>query len=1370
MDELSQLLGESPAINLLREKLRQLLERQPAGRRLPAMLIQGETGTGKGLVARIVHRMGPRKGGPFVDINCPAIPETLLEAELFGFERGAFTDAHRAKPGLFQAAHGGTLFLDEVGLLPGSVQAKLLTAIEEKSVRRLGSTRPEPVDACFISATNIDLRAALREQRFREDLYHRLAVITLALPALRDRGDDVLLLAEQFLARICADYGLAPKRLDEKAQARLLAYAWPGNIRELNNVIERAALFAESPVITGAMLDPLQVEGSSLAASVTGGMAGVVPPEEANRQYLVAALEESEWNISRAAARLGVTRNTVYARLAKYGVRGHRAGQPPPRRDSRTATVAALAATGTHVHWERCRVTLLSASLSAPDGIDAWSVASRALDVVIDKLQTFGGRIEELTPTGVVASFGVEPVDDAPRRAAHAALVIHKGAARTGESTSRAPGVKIGLHVAQLLVGRSETRVDIDADAKRGLWALLDQLLETVGTDQTVASAAAASFLERRFELVPNDDDAGRANRSYRLTGQEHRGLGLWGSMTQFVGRREEFEVLRSRLAAAGSGHGQIVAIVGEPGVGKSRLIWEFTHSSHVDGWLVLQADAVPYGKTTPYLPVIDLLKAYCGIGDRDDWHAIREKVTGKLLALDPVFEAILPAFLTLLDLPVEDREWQGLDPAGRRLRTLDAIKRLLLCQSHAQPLAVVFEDLHWLDGETQVVLDSLAESLPGVRLLILISYRAEHAHGWGSKTFYTQLRIDPLPPESAEVLLKVLLGKDPGLDPLKRLLIQRTEGNPLFVEESVRELVETGALTGERGDYRPARELPEIHVPGTVQAILTARIDRLIPEDRWLLQTGAVIGKNFPFALLLAVADGKEEALHRSLGHLQTAEFVYETNLSPDLEYTFKHALTHEVAYASLLPDRRRDLHARIVEAMERLYGNRLAEQVDRLAYHALRAEQWEKAVVLYRQAAAKAVARSAGREAADSFDQALTALAHCPDTRATRELSVDVRCDLQGPLVGLGELARMLDNLRQAEGLASALDDQPRLGKVSAHMTTCFWWMGDYERAVEAGRRAEAIALSIGDFELQVLTNYRLGQAHFYRGEFAPAVEVFQRNVEALWGDLRRKVLPALPALPAVSARAFIGMHRMYQGDFARALDLMKEAVNIAESADHHYSLYYACYSLGSVHVSQGRPDLALPWLERSLELYRAREGNFAFLFPLLSSWLGHAWAVTGRIPEAVALVEQGARQVASMRMGNFGAQMANALADVYLFAGRLDDALTSARAALQQSRTQREPAAEGTALWLLGEILSRSRLPESEHADESYRAALMLAERFAFRPLMAKCHLGLARLDRRDGKPQNAVEHLTTAMEMFRELDMTFWLQQAEADMRA
>ena len=306
----------------------------------------------------------------------------------------------------------------------------------------------------------------------------------------------------------------------------------------------------------------------------------------------------------------------------------------------------------------------------------------------------------------------------------------------------------------------------------------------------------------------------------------------------------------------------------------------------------------------------------------------------------------------------------------------LDAVKRLLLREAQVQPLLVVFEDLHWIDSETQALLDSLVESLPPARLLLLVNYRPEYEHRWGSKTSYTQLRLDPLPPESAFELLHGLLGEDGTIEPLTPILIERTEGNPFFLEESVRALVETKALVGERGAYRLAKVLTDIQVPPTVQAILAARIDRLSPEDKRLLQSAAVIGKDVPFALLAAIAEEREEELRRGLARLQAAEFLYEASLFPDLEYTFKHALTHEVAYGSLLHERRRALHARIVEAIETLYGDRLAEHVEQLAHHAFLGEVWEKAATYLRQAGAKANGRCAYRQAAGWFEQALGAV----------------------------------------------------------------------------------------------------------------------------------------------------------------------------------------------------------------------------------------------------------------------------------------------------------------------------------------------------------------------------------------------------------
>src|SRR5262245_32849592 len=331
MADLDELIGQSPSIEALRSDLRRLLGLAREGRRLPAVLIQGETGTGKGLVAKLLHRYGPRARGPFVDVNCAAIPETLLEAELFGYERGAFTDARQGKPGLFQTSTGGVLFLDEVGLLPLALQAKLLTVIEEQAVRRLGATTKEAFDSWLISATNADLQVAVRERRLREDLYHRLAVLTLRLPPLRARAGDAILLAQRLLERACRHYGVPAKSLSQGARALIAGDPWPGNVRELANVVERLALLADSREITAADLELARGGRQAPAAgSPVGPPRGDERTERGDeRAEIVAALEATGWNIMRTAARLGVSRNTVRARMDRLGLRGRRPQEAP---------------------------------------------------------------------------------------------------------------------------------------------------------------------------------------------------------------------------------------------------------------------------------------------------------------------------------------------------------------------------------------------------------------------------------------------------------------------------------------------------------------------------------------------------------------------------------------------------------------------------------------------------------------------------------------------------------------------------------------------------------------------------------------------------------------------------------------------------------------------------------------------------------------------------------------------------------------------------------------------------------------------------------------------------------------------------------
>jgi predicted ATPase len=494
------------------------------------------------------------------------------------------------------------------------------------------------------------------------------------------------------------------------------------------------------------------------------------------------------------------------------------------------------------------------------------------------------------------------------------------------------------------------------------------------------------------------------------------------GGLTKFVGRRNELDDLQGALDRAGEGHGQIFATVAEAGVGKSRLYWEFIRSPRTKDWMVIESGSVSYGKATAYKPVIDLLKAYFAIEDTDDHRRIREKVTGKILTLDESLTTVIPPVLSLLEVPIEDEGWNNLDPAQRRRRTLDGVKGLMLSEAKVQPLCLVFEDLHWIDTETQALLDSLVESLPGARVLLLVNYRPEYEHGWANKSYYTRLRLDPLSSEGSDELLAAILGGDSALDPLKTLLIERTQGNPFYLEESVQTLIESGALAGGSGVYKLTEDVSKIEVPPTVQAILAARIDRLSPDDKRLLQTASVIGTHVPFPLLAAIAETSEEELQRGLSALQASEFLYETNLFPEREFTFKHALTHEVTYGGLVQDRKRALHAAIVEAIERMAGDHPDEEVERLAHHAFQGESWVKAFSYLRQAGAKAINQSALRDAAVFYEQALVVVKHLPENREALEQEIDIRLILRIALHALGNFERLYDHLLEAKSLSES------------------------------------------------------------------------------------------------------------------------------------------------------------------------------------------------------------------------------------------------------------------------------------------------------------------------------------------------------------
>jgi tetratricopeptide (TPR) repeat protein len=576
---------------------------------------------------------------------------------------------------------------------------------------------------------------------------------------------------------------------------------------------------------------------------------------------------------------------------------------------------------------------------------------------------------------------------------------------------------------------------------------------------------------------------------------------------------------------------------------------------------------------------------------------------------------------------------------------------------------------------------------------------------------------------------------------------------------------VETQVLVGERGAYRLAQALPSIQVPATVQAVLAARIDRLPPEEKLLLQTAAVIGTEVPLPLVQAMAEVPEDAMYRGLAHLQAAEFLYEARLFPEREYTFKHALTHEVAYGSLLQERRRALHASIVEAFERLAGERVAEHVERLAHHSLRGEVWDKALAYCRQAGEKAMTQSAHHEAAGAFEQALSALDHLPQQHDTNAQAIDLRLALRAALRPLGDDRRILAVLREAESLATVLDDHHRLGRVLIALFAHFGNMGAYDQAKAAGERALTLATASGDVVLHALANLRLGQGYHAQADYRRAIDYLGQTV-AFFDEAPHRERFGLPNLPGVLSRARLAECYAELGRFTEGRVLGAEGLRIAEAVAHPGSLMIASFGMGLLSFRQGDLPRAPPCLERAVGI--CHEADLPAYFPELAVALGAAYTLGGRIADAVPLLTQVLEQMSATatERAQVLCRLSLSLGETQLLAGRVEEAYTLAEEALAHARAHQERGHQAYALRFFGDIAAHRDPPERALAEAHYRQALALADELGMRPLVAHCHLGLGTLYAATGWPEPARSELSAAIALYRSMEMAFWLPQAEA----
>ena len=1051
-------------------------------------------------------------------------------------------------------------------------------------------------------------------------------------------------------------------------------------------------------------------------------------------------------------------------------------GKPPPEKFSLPQSyipkhlAEKILTSKAALEGERKQVTVLFADMKGSmeliadrDPEEARKLFDTVIEHMMEAVHRYEGTVNHILGDGIMALFGAPLAhEDHAVRACYAALRMQDAVKRYAEEIHRAEGIpiqiRVGLNSGEVLVTaiRNDLQMDYTAigqtvhlAARMEQMAIPGSILMPADTlrlaedyvQVKTLGPRAVKGLESPVEVY---EIVGAATVRSRLKAAASRGL------TRFVGRDGELDQLRQALERARAGHGQVVAVIGEPGVGKSRLYWEFTRSHRTHGWLIVESGSVSYGKASAYLPVIDLLKSYFQIEAHDDSRKIREKVTGKALALDRALESCLPALLWLLDVSVEDTQWQRLEPSQRRQNILDGVKRLLLRESRVQPVIVMFEDLHWIDTETQALLGSLVESLPTAPMLLLVNYRPEYQHGWSGKSYYRQLRIDPLPAATADELLTALLGGDSSLEQLKRLLIDRTDGNPFFLEESVRTLVETQVLAGERGTYRLAKELQSFQIPATAQAILTARIDRLAPEDKRLLQAAAVVGKDVPFTLLQAIVEEPEEVLRRGLSNLQAAEFLYESKLFPDLEYTFRHALTQEVAYQSLLASRREALHAAAGRTLESLYTNRLDQAYDRLAYHYSKTANAHKAVEYLTRFAEKTAGMYAHAEAAKALEEALAHAERLPgDERDRRKVELVVR--RAEFLHFLGRRQEIVDILLQQQERLERLGDPSLAGQYYFWLGFAHAWLGHRAEASRSLSRSLEEATGFGDEAIVGRVHRALATECLYSGRpldeavahGREAVSRLERTEDRFWHN---------QALFTLSYCCY------FAGDFDSALEVASQLDVLGEATGNRRARANAIMMAGLSYATRGEWMAGVEALQRALDI-----SPDPFETAFILACLGKAHSEGGDPAHAVPVLEQAVQLADRVRSLQFRCWFRTMLGDAYLLDGQTNKAREVLDQALETSAEVKFLLGVGLSYQVLGRIeRSEGFLAEAHgHLTDALQTLASINCRFE----AGRTHLDLAVLAHAQRKTQAIATHLKEAHSLFRALRVPRYVERSE-----
>jgi len=1042
-----------------------------------------------------------------------------------------------------------------------------------------------------------------------------------------------------------------------------------------------------------------------------------------------------------------------------------------------------IAATRGAMEGERKLVTILFADVAdytamseRLDPEEVHQIMDGCYRILMDRVHRYEGTVNQFTGDGIMALFGA-PIahEDHAQRACRAALAIQEALVDFAEELKRRRGIafsmRIGINSGLVIVDTIGNDLQMDYTAL-GDTVNLASRMESLSAPGGVLVSENTHRLARDFfkfrsrgSIKVKGKRAPQAAFDLMRTGEVETRMGasVARGLTRFVGRHRSLPALLGAFERAKSGSGQVVGLVGDAGVGKSRLLYEMRNRLAPEEYGYLEGRCLEYGGSMAYLPILYILRSYLEIREGDREALIKKRMQERILGLDENLGYVIAPLQSLLSLSIEDEAFAALEPKERRERTFEALRDLLVRGSQQRPLILAIEDAHWIDRTTEAFLDYMIGWLTRTPILLIILYRPEYTHPWGSKSYYTKIGLDQLSPASSSELIQAVLEDGETAPELRQLILDRAAGNPLFMEEFTHSLLENGAIQRKDEKYVLSKSSADIQVPDTIQGIIAARMDRLENNLKRTMQVASVIGRDFAFRILQAISEMRAE-LKSHLLNLQGLEFIYEKRLFPELEYIFKHALTREVAYNSLLLKRRKEIHARIGQAIEELYPDRLAEFYEMLAHHYSKSDSLEKACRYCRLAGEKAEAAYAHSEALDFFKSGLDLLDRLPDTTENKRKKMEVLYLMRLPLLYSGYPEESLVLFQEGGRLAEELGDQGYLARFDYSLGVYHSLRGDprlgvryLKGAFEEARKNQDIEL-MGPLALGLFVSYLPAGKYYKIADMAPDV------IDLIEKAGKESDSFSLGYRPYPRLCSYCGQSMGFLGRFDEGRIFLEKGLRNASKVSYLPSLGVVEMQYGFFYWAKGDWESSKAHFEKGIGY--SEEANDALISALSWSSLGLVCAMLGDHEIGKKYAGKGLEIHRGIGVDMFLSLAHFQLGWIYLESGDLKNARGMAEESLRLSKKNGEKFIEGWSRILLGKIVGREAPHEIHKAEEYIRKGIAICEKLKTRPFYTQGYLFLGQLYLNAGDKEKAIELLQKAEAMFREMGMDYWLGEARA----